>query len=348
MIRHIIATSPKNNRGCRAAKPCRGVGQRPTILLVLAACLLLFSLTGCGNNAQTPQEHKRTFLAMDTVVSLTAIGGDNAAQALDEAEARLTELDAMADMHKESSDISRLNAAAGKNAVILHPEIYSMLTAAVSCSRVTDGAWDITVAPLTKMWRDCATEGRLPTSAEINAARALVGWEKIVLDDATESAYLPEKGMAVDLGGIAKGYALDEVRRIYAAHGVNDGLINMGSSSICAVGTHSGKPWRIGIRCPGGDDDEAEKILSLTDTALATSGDYERGWEINGKWYHHIIDPHTGYPADSGLRSVTVLINTDQAGAGMTADALSTAVLIMGQESAEPILAAQTARAVYE
>lgn len=304
---------------------------------VFALAVILLSCIGCGGNASSVREHTRTFLAMDTVVSLTAVG-DNAEAALTAAETRLRELESMADMRRADSDIGRLNAAAGVAAVPLHREIYHILAAAQEYYRRTDGAWDITVAPLAKLWQDCTAAGRIPTDAEIAQARLLVGGDKMVLDAEQQTAYLSQTGMAVDLGGIAKGYALDEVRRIYKSYGIESGLINLGSSSVGAVGRHDGRPWRIGIRDPRAADNEPARVVSVVSAALATSGGYERGREIDGKWYHHIIDPHTGYPAAVNCTSVTVIVGDDVPDAGMAADALATVAFITGSEQVAPLL----------
>ena len=321
------------------------MSKRPGFATMFAIAAVVAVCIGCGNNAPAAREHTRTFLAMDTVVVLTAVG-DNAEAALSAAETRLRELESMADMHRADSDIGKLNAAAGLAAVPLHPEIYRILTIAQEYYRRTDGAWDVTVAPLTTLWQERTEGGELPTDEEIEQAQALVGGDKMVLDAERQTAYLPLAGMAVDLGGIAKGYALDEVRHIYENYGIESGLINLGSSSVCAVGQHNDRPWRIGIRNPRAATDEPARVISLTSATLATSGSYERGREINGEWYHHIINPHTGYPAAVNCTSVTVIVGNDDPNAGMAADALATAAFIVGHEQIAPLLAEYKAEIV--
>jgi thiamine biosynthesis lipoprotein len=145
---------------------------------------------------------------------------------------------------------------------------------------------------------------------------------------------LQEKGMGVDLGGIAKGFAVDEVRQTYAKYGIKDGLINLGASSMYGLGLNKeGKPWRIGLRHPRKDDAQQKMaVLSLQDAALSTSGDYERFFEAGGVRYHHIIDPRTGRPAQSGAMSVTILVDASVPDGGMLTDLLTTAVFVLGPE----------------
>ena len=139
----------------------------------------------------------------------------------------------------------------------------------------------------------------MPAAEELAVAKAKVGWQRLELDPETKSARLREPGMCLDLGGIAKGFAVDEIRKIYARHGIKDGLINLGASSLYAVGKNpKGERWRVGIRHPrSADPDVRLAVIPLTDQALSTSGDYERFFEQDGVRYHHILDPRTGAPA---------------------------------------------------
>ena len=145
--------------------------------------------------------------------------------------------------------------------------------------------------------------------------------------------------MAIDLGGIAKGYALDAVRAIYAAHGVKRGMISLGGSSLYALGKNEhGDDWRIGIRAPRGETaQDYLGILPLSDAALSSSGDYERYFEQDGQRYHHILDPRTGAPASSGLYGVTVILRGDHA--GMMSALLPTALFVLGEEKGRALLA---------
>lgn len=303
---------------------------------VLAFVLVCVVFAGCGRQAPVRQ----TVLVMDTVATLAATGPE-AEAAVSEGIARLRELEAMASPAGADSDLAKLAAAAGNGQwVKLHPEVYHMLAVSQQYSERSGGAWDVTAGPLVELWGIGTERARVPSAAEIAAARAKVGWQKLELEPASQSARLKEPGMSLDLGGIAKGYALDEVRRIYAQHGIKDGLINLGASSLYALGRNDkGQPWRIGVRDPRAEDKEAcLAVVPLSDAALSTSGDYERYFEQDGVRYHHIIDPRTGAPAQSTAMSATIVVAGSCADAGMLSDLLTTTVFVLGPEKGQAFL----------
>lgn len=302
-----------------------------------AACLFLLAIscTACG----TEKSYEHSAVVMDTVVTLSA-SGPEAKAAVDESFERLAALEAMASSTVETSDASKLKAAAGHSYVKLHPEIYHMLEVSQEYSRLSGGAWDVTAGPLVELWGVGTDHERLPAPEEVEAARRLVSWQQLYLRPEDQSAMLGREGMSVDFGGIAKGMAIDEVRKIYAAHNIRNGLINMGASSLYGMGTNKdGKPWNVGIRHPRNDaKDTYLGIVSLEDMVLSTSGDYERCFFADGKRYHHILDPATGYPADNGAMSDTVVIDGSLPDSGMISDLLTTAVFVMGPEKGRAFL----------
>lgn len=245
---------------------------------------------------------------MDTTISLRATGsGDNAQKAVDESFTRIAELDKLASSQNADSDVSKINAAAGKDYVQVDPAIYEMLEYSKNYSAKSNGEWDITVGIIMKMWDIGNADQHVPPQEDIQAALKLVNYKDILLRPEDHSVMLAKPGMAIDLGGVAKGYAVDEIRKIYNKYGIKQGLINMGSSSMYAAGTNSkGTAWNIGIKHPRSEaKDNYLGIVSIQDEFLSTSGDYERFFIQNGKRYHHIFDPRTGYPADSGVMMVT-------------------------------------------
>lgn len=306
---------------------------RRLLQLCLAMCLA-GCVAGCGQ-----QRYEHSAVVMDTVVTLSATGPE-AKAAVEESFARLKELEAMASSTIETSDAVKLKAAAGKSYVALHPEVYHMLEVSALYSAKSNGAWDVTTGPLVELWGIGTERAHVPAPAEIQQALRLVGWQKLKLREEDQSAMLMEPGMSIDLGGIAKGMAVDEVRRIYAAHGIQDGLINMGSSSLYALGrSEGGKAWQIGIKHPRSEDKDAYLgVLALQDEALSTSGDYERFFLQDGKRYHHILDPRTGYPAESGAMSDTIVVSGDVPDAGMLSDLLTTTVFVLGPTKGQAFL----------
>lgn len=304
-------------------------------VMLLALCIL--GMAGC----KTKEPVQKTVMVMDTVATLTA-AGEQADAAVQESIGRLQELDAMASPQGAGSDVKKLADAAGSGQWIpLHPEVYHMLEVSQEYSRISDGAWDVTTGPLVQLWGIGTERAHVPAAEELAAARAKVGWQKLELDPDTKSARLRDPGMRLDLGGIAKGVAIDEIRKIYARHGIKDGLINLGASSLYAVGKNpKGEGWRVGIRHPrSADPDVRLAVIPLTDQALSTSGDYERFFEQDGVRYHHILDPRTGAPAQSGAISDTIVVSGSLADAGMLSDLLTTTVFVLGPEAGRDFLA---------
>ena len=294
-------------------------------LLILIVCLC----AGCGG-----QQGKKSDLILDTAVTLTAEGAD-AQAAIDESMARLKTLDSMVNPNVPDSDVNKLAQLAGTGKwVSLQPEVYKMLAAAQDYAVKTNGAFDVTTKPLVDLWGIGTDHAQVPSPAELAAAQKLVGWQKLELNEEKQAARLREKGMGVDLGGIAKGFAVDEVRKIYAKYGIANGLINLGGSSLYALGVNQEQTaWRIGIRHPRKEDaQEKMAVLPLKDAALSTSGDYERFFEAGGMRYHHILDPRTGRPAQSGAISVTIVADSSVPDGGMLTDLLTTAVFVLGPE----------------
>ena len=288
----------------------------------LALCLLL--LSGCaptvGDTGDTQQ-----FFAMDTVMSVTAYGGESGAAAA--AQKAVDDLDAALSRTRETSEISQLNAGAGTGkAVALSQPVYDLLEKAVALSDRTGGAFDPTIAPVMDAWGFTKDQKRVPGAEELNGLLPLVNADALVLQNGT--ALLPTKGMAIDLGAIAKGYAADQVTSVLKGKGVTSAMVALGGN-ITALGTKpDGSSWRVAVRDPANEDSYL-CVLSLKDKTSSTSGGYERYFEQDGVIYHHIIDPDTGYPARSGLTSVTVVSSS-----GVTADALSTALFVMGADKA--------------
>ncbi len=304
--------------------------------IVLLLVILAVLPAGCGR----AENIQKTVMVMDTVATLTA-SGERADDAVRESIERLREIEAMASPKGEHSDLQKLAAAAGNGAWIpLHLEVFHMLEVSQEYSRISNGAWDVTAGPLVELWGIGTEQAKVPTAGELAEAKAKVGWQKLELDPETKSARLCEAGMSLDLGGIAKGFAADEVRKIYEKYGIKNGLINLGASSIYALGKNAkGEEWRLGIRHPrSGDTDARLAVVAISDAALSTSGDYERFFERDGVRYHHILDPRTGRPADNGAASDTIVVAGELPDAGMISDLLTTTVFVLGPEAGRAFL----------
>lgn len=287
--------------------------KRGKILLAVLAMLLL--LCGCAKRQATTE-----FFAMDTVMQLTAYGS-GAERALAVAEGELARLDAELSAQRTSSEIAKLNASgACENA-----ETLEVLARALEIARRTRGAYDPTVYPLMQLW-GFGTEGtKVPQEEEISQTLARVGYEKL---PAVKAPYRLPDGMAVDLGGIGKGFAAATVRRCLQDQGIGSAVLSLGGNVTLLGSKPDGSAWTVGLQDP--DTDGCFGYVSARDVSVVTSGGYQRYFEENGKRYWHILDAKTGWPAETGLSSVTVVSADDT-----LADGLSTALFVMGLEKAE-------------
>lgn len=289
---------------------------------ILAASLLLLTLSGCGGKSEP---YSTDFFAMDTFMSVKVLGSDGESLA-QQCENEINALEGVLSRTRGDTDIAKLNAADGAP-VALSDEGAKLLSTALDLSAATNGAYDPTVAPLTDLWGIGTDNARVPAQSEIDEALTHVGYQNVKLLGNNQVQLL--NGAQVDLGGIGKGYAGDIVHEM-AESDTSDqwhvlarlsGNIEMYGGKTADSGTDD---WNIGIADPD-DNTDSIAVVSLRDGSVVTSGDYERFFEKDGKRYHHIFDPATGYPADSGLRGVTVIDPCST-----KADALTTALFVMG------------------
>ncbi len=261
-----------------------------------------------------------TRLALDTFVQIKATGR-NGRKAVDEAFAEIERLEELLDRFQPTSQVSRLNEQAGLAWVELDEDTRFLLEQGQHYGRLSQGAFDVTVGVLADLWGFGSDHNRVPSPAEIEAALDVTGYPLLAIEG--NRAFV-EKGVKVDLGGIAKGYTVDKAAAKLRQRGVKHAIINAGGD-VYAIGSRpDGKPWRVGVTNPRQVEGMALAVY-LQDQAIATSGDYQRFFIHEGERYHHILDPRTGYPA-RGLASVSVI-----APSAMEADALATAVFVLGR-----------------
>lgn len=290
---------------------------------ILALVILLVCLPACSQNGK----HSDAFYGMGTYVTITLYGSESAAKSgFAEARAKVAELDALWSLNEAGSDLSRLNASLG-GISDADPRTAELIGASIALSSATDGCFDVTLAALSSLWQTCGKENRLPTDAELETLLSAVGTETLRVDGTTIEK---PNGVQVDLGAIAKGAATALLAEcLQEIDGLTAGLVSLGSCVSCFGTKSDGSAFRVSIRDP---KDRSATIGTLTlreGEVLSVSGDYERFVTIGGETYHHILDPATGYPSDSGLSSVAVV-----AADGPTADALSTAFMVMGEARA--------------
>ena len=249
--------------------------------------------------------------------------------AIDAVLAEMRHIDADMSTYKPDSEVSRVNAEAARHPVKISAELFGLLETALEYSRITDGAFDITYASVGFMYDFRARHH--PDEQQIARALPAVNYHHLLLDRATRSVRFTQAGVRIDLGGIAKGYSVDRGIEILQRLGIRHALVSAGGDSRI-IGDRFGKPWIVGIRHPDRKDEVIARI-PLVDTAISTSGDYERYFDENGVRYHHIIDPRTGHSA-SAVRSATVLAPT-----ATRTDGLSKTAFVLGAEAALKIYA---------
>ena len=311
---------------------------RKTLFPLLALCLLL---SGCG---ETPAaDASAEFFAMDTVMRLETPGLSDPAGVTAGRDAVET-LEALLSRTDGDSEIARLNEADGRETPLSYPTA-ALLAAAKDYSLATDGAFDPTIAPVMDAWGFTTDSTHVPDSGTLSALLPLVDSETLTVTvpaPGEDGSAQLAPGQAVDLGGIAKGYASDAVEAALRRNGAERAMVYLGGNVLVLGAKADGSPWRVAVQDPE-DTGAYAGVLALTDAFAVTSGGYQRCFEENGVRYQHILDPKTGCPAESGLTSVTVVAaangpdydsETPAPGSGAMCDAFSTALFVLGEEKA--------------
>ncbi|MBI4707784.1 MAG: FAD:protein FMN transferase [Candidatus Omnitrophica bacterium] len=281
--------------------------------------MFLILLVGCSSQPL----YKDTQVMMGTFVEVISPDKEAAAIVFNE----VKRIEKLLSKYDPESEISQLNKF-GKLKV--SPETFFVLSKSCLFWKQTNGAFDVTVGPLLDVWGFTDKNYKLPDKSKIKEALRSVGSDKIVLNEVDSVVEFNSPGVKVDLGAIAKGFAVDCAVEKLKEAGIKSCLVNAGGQIYC-LGKRFGKPWRVVIQNPRGPGSKGS--FDLIDQAVATSGDYESYFEVSGKRYMHIFDPRTGYPADNEVMCVTVI-----APDGLTADALATAMMVMGKEKSDSLI----------
>lgn len=302
--------------------------RRRSLVLGLGA----LALAGCGRTP-TPSkaagyaEFNGATMGSTYTVRLKAPGHDEAALR-DAVQSALDEVDQRMSMYRPDSELSAFNRAAGGTTVRLSDPMYSVLVAADRTSRWSNGAFDVTVAPLVERWGFGTRAVReVPAADVVTAERGRVDWRSLSLDEARRSVTKRQAGVQIDLGGIAKGYGVDRAAMALEARGVTDYMLEVGGEVRTRGVNATGAAWRIGIEEPDASPQQARWVVPLSGRAMATSGDYRNYFIESGRRYSHEIDPASGAPIRHSLCSVTVVADDC-----MQADALATALIVLGAE----------------
>ena len=324
--------------------------KRKLLIALLCGALVCLPLAGCNNkngasgtdssvqsevsedageqnSSDSSQEYTSDVFAMDTYMTLTAYG-ENAQEAVEAGIAEIQRLDDLLSTGKDTSEVAQINANGGG---VLSEDTDYLVKRALDIYQSTNGAFDISIYPVMQLWGFTTGNFAVPSESDLAAKLALVDAGKIILseENGQTSISLPE-GMEIDLGGIAKGYTSGRVMDVMKSYGIKSAVINLGGNAHVLGNKTDGSQWKVGIQDP---EDENGYLggVSVTDKAIITSGGYERYFvdEDTGVKYHHIIDPKTGYSANNGLISVTI-VSADST----LADGLSTSLFVLGTEDA--------------
>jgi thiamine biosynthesis lipoprotein len=271
---------------------------------------------------------EQTFYIYDTVVNIKIFGNTVEQQNMDDIQAMLERMDIEFSRTKENGELYAVNQAAGKEAVVVSDETLDIVKLSLKYAEEMDGLYDPTVGPLVDLWAIGEGGEHVPDQAAIDKARSLTNYKDVIVDDAAKTVMLAKEGMVLDMGGIGKGYAADRIADYLKAEGLDSAMINLGGSSIIALGNKpNGSPWNIGLQDPDQSRGTQLGTIKISDEVIDASGVYERYFMQDGVRYHHILDPRTGFPSQNGLKSITIMSPN-----ATDADALSTGVFLMGLE----------------
>ncbi|MBS4538875.1 FAD:protein FMN transferase [Clostridium sp. D2Q-11] len=296
--------------------------------------LILFSIliTGCsedGNGNIAPKSSEpvsENGFYLGTIINISIY--DEAPEGIfEKVFNRIEEIENKMSLNIEDSEINKINYNAGKDSVKVSQDTYNVIERGKFYSDKTEGHFDITIGPLVELWQIGTENARVPTKEEIENNLPLVDYQNVVLDNENKSIYLDKEDMILDLGGIAKGYAADEVAKILKENNINHAIVNLGGNVLALGGKPDGSNWKIGVQNPYEPRGKHVAIVSVKDKTVVSSGVYERNFEEDGKLYHHILDPFTGYPIENSLQSVTIVADES-----FDADGLSTGIFALGLE----------------
>lgn len=281
--------------------------------------LVTFLLCGCSGE----HDYSEQGIFFDTLVSIN-IYGTKDKTVIKDCLILCEEYEKKFSRTIDTSEISRLNKAKGQW-VELSEDTIDLIEKGIEYSEITEGAFDITIAPLTELWHVKDNKGVLPSKEEIEKAKSHIDYKLIEIDG--NKVRLKDKDAQIDLGGIAKGYIADKLKALMLERGVESAMINLGGNIVVIGSKKDGSNWNIGIQKPFADRNEVIGSVLIRDKTVVSSGIYERYFEYEGKIYHHILDPFTGYPSDSDLEAVTIMGESSA-----IADALSTSCILLGSE----------------
>nr|WP_207794460.1 FAD:protein FMN transferase [Clostridium botulinum] len=285
---------------------------------------------GCNSKSEEPVS-RETYL-MGTIINIKAYG-KNADKAVQASVDKISDIENKMSLNISTSEINKINKNAGIAPVKVSKNTFDVVKASLIYSEKTKGSFDITVEPLVSLWGIGTDKARIPSKDETSNALKLINYKDVIINEKESTVMLKRKGQAIDLGAIAKGYTADELKKVLLNYNVSSAFLSLGGN-VYVLGNKPDKtPWKIGVQNPLEPRGDYLGIVSVSDKSVVTSGNYERFFERNGKRYHHIFDTKTGYPAEKGLISVSIISDKSIDG-----DALSTSVYTLGLDEGKKLI----------
>ena len=294
----------------------------PKFVVLQLVIIFLLGTSGCSDSDDTPRSRTAFYFGTPCTITLLERAPEST---YNRVFTRLEEIERRMSITLEASEVSQINREAGIKAVRVSRDTFHVIEQGVQFSQLTGGGFDISVGPLVTLWNIGSDHPVVPAPERIREKLSLVGFQHIRLDRETREVFLEERGMMLDLGGIAKGYAAEEAGRILAELGIRRAIVDIGGNILVLGSKPGNRPWRVGVQDPLQPRGAYCGILELKASSAVTSGVYERFFEIDGRRYHHILDTGDGYPVENDLLSVTI-VSRDS----LTADALSTGLFVFG------------------
>ncbi|WP_424311408.1 FAD:protein FMN transferase [Carnobacterium sp.] len=309
---------------------------------------MLFIISGCSEEKEetqlTKEPYSKTEFLMGTVVNIK-IYDEGKKDVIAIVFDRIKELSNKITVNEGQSEVEKINEQAGIQPQEVSEDVYTLVKAAYEYSSESDGSFDLTVGPLTNLWRIGFDDAKKPTQSEIENSLSLVDYTKVELDDEKRTVFLKEENMRLDLGAIAKGYITDEVVKVLKSNGVSTAIIDLGGNIFVLGNSPRAKDaeWNVGIQNPFETRGEILGSIPISNKTIVTSGIYERFIEVDGVKYHHLLDPKTGDPFDNELAGVSIVT-----GKSIDGDGLSTVVFSKGlQEGLDFINQSEDVEAVF-
>lgn len=307
------------------------------ILKKFAILSLIISISLCYGCVR-PHTHELsdTHFIMDTVCTIRIGGSDKSelTSALNSAFDRIYEISNLTDYYSEKSQVNAINTADSYQPVSVSEDVFFIISKSLEIGELSNGAFDITVAPLKDLWAFNKGDHAPPDTSDIKSKLAEKGMEKLVLDEMAKTVTKTESNVKIDLGGCAKGYAADSALDVIKQYNISYCLIDLGGNILTYGDNPASKDntWNIGIQEPFTDNGVFSQTLSVQNAAVVTSGTYQRYFTWDSKQYHHILDPESGFPTDNGINSVTVVSQS-----AFVADCLSTSCLVLGYDKGKEL-----------